>query len=188
MQTRARVDAICCCFFLLCARFPVSVFSTCVSQREHIKAHALAQVDRTQKNTFMVAEPFADAEGLFLSVAMSAELTHQRLGVAEGVIRELQEHLQRVSAGHQAAHEALPTIHQETSLLRSQIDTVSRIRLVEPKVNLDKGLRWSSALSAETCEEECRMLDAADLRIELSRLQCDDSNGPRVATCLRFHD
>ena len=51
---------------------------------------------------------------------------HQRLGIAEGVIHELQEQLQRVSAGHQA-------MHQELSTLRSQVDTRSRVRLVEPK-------------------------------------------------------
>ena len=64
---------------------------------------------------------------------MSVEQTNQRLGVAEGVIRELQDQLQRVSAGHQAAHEALQSVHQEMNLLRGQIETRSRIRLVEPK-------------------------------------------------------
>ena len=59
-----------------------------------------------------------NTEDPFLRVAMSAERTHQRLGVAEGVIRELQEQLQRVSARHQAAHEALQAVHQEMSLLR----------------------------------------------------------------------
>ena len=38
--------------------------------------------------------------------------------------------LQRVTAGHQADHEALQTIHQEMSLAR---DARSRVRLVEPK-------------------------------------------------------
>ena len=64
---------------------------------------------------------------------MSAEQAHQRLGVAEGVTRELQDQMQRVSAGHQAVHEAIQTIHQEMSLLRSQTDTRSRIRLAEPQ-------------------------------------------------------
>ena len=59
--------------------------------------------------------------------------TSQRLGVAEGVIRESQDQLQRVSAGHQAAHEALQSIHQEMNFLRGQIETRSPIRLVEPK-------------------------------------------------------
>ena len=68
-----------------------------------------------------------------LNAAMTTEQAHQRLGIAEGVIHELQEQLQRVTAGHQAAHEALQTIHQEMSLIRSQIDTRSRVRLVEPK-------------------------------------------------------
>ena len=64
---------------------------------------------------------------------MTTEQAQQRLGIAEGVIHELQEQLQRVTAGHQAAHEALQTIHQEMSLIRSQIDTRSRVRLVEQK-------------------------------------------------------
>ena len=49
-----------------------------------------------------------------------------KLGIAEGVIHELQEQLQRVSAGHQA-------VYQEFCALRSQADTRSRVRLVEPK-------------------------------------------------------
>ena len=68
-----------------------------------------------------------------LCVAMSVEETNQRLEVAEGVIRELQDELQRVSAGHQAAHEALQFIHQEMNLFRCHMETRSRIRLVEPK-------------------------------------------------------
>ena len=58
---------------------------------------------------------------------MSVEQAHQRLGIAEGVIHELQEQLRRVSAGHQA-------MHQELGAFRSQADTRSRIRLVEPKI------------------------------------------------------
>ena len=69
---------------------------------------------------------------LRLNETMFAERTHQRLGVAEGIIRELQDQLQRVSAGHQAAHE-LQSIHQEMNLLRSQTETRSRIPLVEPR-------------------------------------------------------
>ena len=57
---------------------------------------------------------------------MSVEQAHQRLGIAEGVIHELQEQLQRVSAGHQA-------MHQEVSARCSQADTRSRVRLVKPK-------------------------------------------------------
>ena len=44
----------------------------------------------------------------------------------EQAIHELQEQLQRVSAGHQA-------MHQELSALRSMVDTRSRVWLVEPK-------------------------------------------------------
>ena len=87
---------------------------------------------------------------------MSTEQTNPRLGVAEGVSRELQDQLQRVAAGHQAAHEALQTLHQEVNFLRGQSETRSRIRLVEPKrrvreedqlelenlVVFGKGLRW----------------------------------------------
>ena len=50
------------------------------------------------------------------SVAMSVEQA----------IQELQEQLQRVSAGHQA-------MHQELTTLRSMVDTRSRVRLVEPE-------------------------------------------------------
>ena len=49
------------------------------------------------------------------SVAMSVEQA----------ILELQEQLQRVSAGHQA-------MHQEMSALRSMVDARSRVPLVEP--------------------------------------------------------
>ena len=76
---------------------------------------------------------FHGSGALSLNAAMSTEQTNQRLGVAEGVIREEQDRLQRVADGHQATHEALQTIHQEVNLLRSQIETRSRIRLVEPK-------------------------------------------------------
>ena len=62
-----------------------------------------------------------------LCVATSVEQVHQRLGIAEGVIHELQEQLQRVSAGHQAMHQEL------LNAFRSQADTRSRVRLVEPK-------------------------------------------------------
>ena len=44
----------------------------------------------------------------------------------EQAIHELQEQLQRVSAGHRA-------MHQELTTLRSMEDTRSRVRLVEPK-------------------------------------------------------
>ena len=57
---------------------------------------------------------------------MSVEQAHQCLGIAEGVIHKMQEQLHRVSAGHQA-------MHQELSTLRNQVDTRSRVRLVEPK-------------------------------------------------------
>ena len=60
------------------------------------------------------------------SVAMSVKQAHQRLGIAEGVIHELQEQLQRVSARHQATN-------QQLSILRSKVDTRSRVRLVVSK-------------------------------------------------------
>ena len=44
----------------------------------------------------------------------------------EQAIHQLQEQLQRGSAGHQA-------MHQELTALRSMVDTRSRVRLVEPK-------------------------------------------------------
>ena len=61
---------------------------------------------------------------------MSIQQAHQRLGIAEGNIHELQEQLQRVSAGHHATHQLL-------SILRSKVDTRSRVRLVETKKDLD---------------------------------------------------
>ena len=79
------------------------------------------------------------------------------------------------------------TIHQEMSLFRSQTYTRAGIRL-EPKslmpdqfgkkngpswrtlVVLGKGLRRSGTVSAETSNEECRKQQAADLRVEPSRL------------------
>ena len=64
---------------------------------------------------------------------MPVEQTNQRLAVAEGVTRDLQDQLQRVSVGHQAAHEALQSIHQEMNLLQGQIETRSRIQSLEPK-------------------------------------------------------
>ena len=76
---------------------------------------------------------FHGSGALRLNAPTSTEQTHQRLGVAEGIIRELHDQLQRVSAGHQAALEALQTVHQEMRHLRSHIDTRARKRLVEPK-------------------------------------------------------
>ena len=119
---------------------------------------------------------------------MSTEQTNPRLGVAEGVIRELQDQLQRVAAGHQAAHEALQTLHQEVNFLRGQSETRSRIRLVEPKrrvreedqlelenlVVFGKGLRWCGAHSSKK--------ETADLRDRSpTRLWRDERDGSRVA-------
>ena len=74
---------------------------------------------------------------------MSVEQAHQRLGIAEGVIQELQEQLQRVSAGHQA-------MHQELNALRSQADTRSRVPLVEPMTLLPDGFRKKNVPSWRT--------------------------------------
>ena len=63
----------------------------------------------------------------------------------EQTVHELQEQLQRVSAGHQA-------MHQELSALRSVVGTRSRIRLVEPKTLMPdrfgkkNGLSWRTWL------------------------------------------
>ena len=137
---------------------------------------------------------------------MSTEQTHQRLGVAEGVIQELQDQLQRVSAGRQAAHEALQTIHHEMSLLRSQNDSKSRKQLVEPKSlipdrfgkkNGPSWRTWSYVArdfvgfvhsAPKTGNEECGKNRAADLRVEHSRIRCDERNGTRVATLPDFQD
>ena len=48
---------------------------------------------------------------------------------------------------------------------------------LENVVVLEKRLRWSGAFSGETGKEECRTLEAADLRVELSRLRCDERSG-----------
>ena len=64
---------------------------------------------------------FHGSGALGSNAAMSTKQIDQRLGVVEGVIRELQDQLPRVSAGHQAAHAALQIIHQEMN--RSQIET-----------------------------------------------------------------
>ena len=61
-------------------------------------------------------------------------------------------------------------------------DRLEERRELDNLVVLEKRLRWSSALSAETGNEECRTLEAADLRVELSRLRCDERNGSGVAT------
>ena len=68
-----------------------------------------------------------------LNAAMTTEQDYQRLGIAERATHVLQEQLQRVSAGHQAAHEVLQSIYQEMRILRYQIDLRSRIRFVESK-------------------------------------------------------
>ena len=119
-----------------------------------------------------------NAEDPILRGAMPVEQAHQRLGIAEGVIHEVQEQLQRVSAGQQA-------MHQELSFIRSQIDTRSRIRLVEPKSLMPDGFgkkngpswRTSSYLARDFVgvvhavlkrgDEECRDQEAADC--------CDES-------------
>ena len=51
---------------------------------------------------------------------MSVEQVHQRLGVAEGVSRALQDPLQRVTTGHQASHEAPQSLQQEINVFRSE--------------------------------------------------------------------
>ena len=124
----------------------------------------LAQDCATNTAHFHGSGAFALTPKILLRVAMTTEQAHQRLGIAEGVIHELQEQVQRVSAGHQAAHEALQSIHQETRNLSSQIDTRSRVRLVEPKSLMPdrfgkrNGSGWSrrSTYNAETGDEERR--------------------------------
>ena len=90
----------------------------------------------------------------------------------EQVIHELQEQLQRVSAGQQA-------MHQELTALRSMVDTSSCVRLVEPKTlvpdrfgkkrpeleNLvvsGERLRRRGARGAEAGTEDRREPEAAD--------------------------
>ena len=107
----------------------VGLLFTCCDLLCTLDDACLTQVDRLKN----IAH-FHGCGALRLNAATSAEQTHQRLGVAEGINSELQEQLQRVSAGHQVPHEALQSIiHQGMNLLRCQIETRSRIRLVEPK-------------------------------------------------------
>ena len=101
-------------------------------------------------------------------------LTQNRLiRVAEGVVRGLKEQLQRVSAGHQAGHEALQTIHRN-EFLRCQIDARSRVRLVEPKSLMPGRLGTKRpelenlAVLGKGLDEECSKQEAVDLRVELS--------------------
>ena len=61
----------------------------------------------------------------------------------EQPIHELQEQLQRVSAGHQA-------MHQELTTLRSMVNTRSGIRLVEPKTLMPDQLRKKNGPSWRT--------------------------------------
>ena len=60
----------------------------------------------------------------------------------EQAIHELQEQLQRVSAGHQA-------MHQELTTLRSVVDTRSCVRLVEPKTLMPDGSERRTAPAGE---------------------------------------
>ena len=56
---------------------------------------------------------FHGCGALRLNAAITTEQAHQRLEIAEGVTQEVQDKLQPVTAGHQAAHEALQAAHQE---------------------------------------------------------------------------
>ena len=85
-----------------------------------------------------------------LGLNAATKQTNQRLGVVEEVVRELRDQLQRVSAGHQAAHAALQIIHQEMNVLRGQIETRPRIRLVELKSLLPDWLGKKTGLSWRT--------------------------------------
>ena len=64
---------------------------------------------------------------------MSTEQTNQCLKLLKESFENYRTKCKRVAAGHQAAHEALQTVHHEVNLLRGQIETGSRTRLVEPK-------------------------------------------------------
>ena len=129
MLTCAKVT----CCSLLCSQVSLC-FQDVLVQRTGLTMHAcVAQVDRLKKHThthFRCSGAFRlNAEGLSCALPCPQNKRISAWDFAEGVMREMQQ----VSAGHQAAHEALQTIHQETSLLRSQIDTRSRFRLVEPQ-------------------------------------------------------
>ena len=120
---------------------------------------------------------------------MSVEQAHQRVGIDEAVTHELQEQLQRVSAGHQAAHEALQSFHSEDDPDRHEVThsvggaeefdagTIQEEEWpeLENMVILGKGLRRRSACSTETGDEHCREQEAADCRdTSPTRLRCDE--------------
>ena len=122
---------------------------------------------------------------------MSVEQAHQRVGIAEAVTHELQEQLQRVSAGHQAAHESLQSCQKMI-----QIDTRSRTRVVELKSLMPERFRKKSGPSWRTWSYLARDFvgavhavlkqamktaenrEAADCRdTSPTRLRCDERDG-----------
>ena len=142
-----------------------------------------------------------------MRVTMSVEQVHQRLGVAEGVVRELQDILQRETTGHQAAHEAPQSLNQGINVLRGENPIRghvpgwwSRRVLMPDRFGQKRGASWRSwsylardvagvcACNAETSNEECKKKGAANFRVQPPSLRRDDRSGPRVATVLGFKD
>ena len=96
----------------------------------------------------------------------------------------MQEQSQRVSAGHQAAHEALQSSHQESGYSpqsdryevtlsaggAEEFDARAVREEERPELEnlvvLDQGLRQRGACSAQTGDEECIEQEAADRRDE----------------------
>ena len=113
----------------------------------------------------------------------------------EQVVHELQEQLQRVSAGHQA-------MHQELTTLRSMVDTRSRVWLVEPKTFVPdwfgkkNGPSWRtwSYLARDfigvvhvALEQAMKVAENQKQTIcdtPSARIQRDKRDGPRIATFL----
>ena len=95
---------------------------------------------------------------------MSVDQASQQLGIAKGAIQESQEQFQRVTAGHQATHEALQTVHREMNLLRDQLEIGGAEELdarlvreeerpeLEDMVTCGKRLCWSGKQALKNAE------------------------------------
>ena len=114
----------------------------------------------------MVAEPFAQTQkDPFLRVVISAEQTHQRLGVAEGVIRESQEQGPRSTLHFPSRNETSPQSNRNevTKIVGEAEESVaiSGRKEVRPEsenlVVLGMGLLWSVLKQAMKSAERSLM-------------------------------
>ena len=208
VQTRARVDAICCCFFCVHGSLsPVSLAQVFHSANMPKHTRWLESIAQKWITHFHGSGAFRlIAEGSFLRVAMSAEQTHQRLGVAEGVIRELQEHLQRVSAGTSSGPRSTPNYpsRNESSPQSNRYEITFSVGVPKSWMpdtfgkKTDPSWRTWSYLRRDfvgpvqsvmkQAMKNAEKQEAGDLCVEPSRLRCDERNGPGVATFFNFQN